>query len=163
MQTGGTPHNSSVPAPAAGTGSDGPTGVVFAVARAGETAQWWQDQGFRGRKKLLQAWKQAMADDADELVAVMAAETGKPDRDALLEILQALGYLGWASKHAEKVLRRCRVPACLSVVNQKATLGYEAHGVVGVTRTPLKRDRPTQQVRRRPDGLDGKPVRCGPG
>lgn len=132
VQTGNAPRRSSLPAPAADAGTDGPTGVAFAVARATDAARWWQDQGFGGRKRLLQAWKQAMADDADELVAVMTAETGKPDDDALLEILLALGHLDWASKHAEKVLRRRGVSSGLVALNQKATLGYEPYGVVGV-------------------------------
>ncbi|MDK1361468.1 aldehyde dehydrogenase family protein [Arthrobacter sp. zg-Y1219] len=132
VQTGSAPPRSSLPAPAGGTGADGPTGVAFAVARAAEAARWWQEQGFRGRKKLLRTWKQVIADDADELAAVMAAETGKPEGDALLEILLALGHLEWAAKHAEKVLRRRKVPSGPAALNQKATLGYEPYGVVGV-------------------------------
>lgn len=122
----------AVPAPSAGARADGPAGVAPAVSRAAEAAQWWQEQGFGGRKLLLQAWKAAIADDADDLAAVMAAETGKPADDAVLEIMLALGHLDWASRHARDVLRRRGVWPGLVAVNQKATLGYEPYGVVGV-------------------------------
>lgn len=126
-----SPLEATAPAPAAGR-SDGPRAVAPAVARAAEAARWWREKGFAGRKELLQAWKTAIADDADELAAVMAAETGKPVDDAVLEIMLALGHLDWASRHAGRVLRRRMRPAGLVAANQLATLGYEPYGVVGV-------------------------------
>lgn len=119
------------PAPAE-SAAFGPDGVAAAVARAAGAAQWWQDRGYAGRRALLLAWKRAIADDAAGLAGVIAAETGKPADDAVLEIMLALGHLDWASKHAEKVLRRRGVAPGLVSVNQKATLGYEPYGVVGV-------------------------------
>lgn len=116
-----------------GASPDGGTAAAsLAVARAFTAAPWWQEQGYGGRKELLQAWKHAIADDAEELAGVIAAETGKPDDDALLEIMLALGHLDWASKHARRVLRRRGVSPGLVSANQKATLGYEPYGVVGV-------------------------------
>ena len=139
-----TVHHSSQPVPSAGgapstagtaptvTPAHGAGGVRSTVARAFQAAPWWQDQGFGGRKALLQAWKHAIADDAEGLAGVIATETGKPDDDALLEIMLALGHLDWASKHAPRVLRRRMVSPGLVSANQKATLGYEPYGVVGV-------------------------------
>lgn len=112
-----------------GTGLEEP---AAAVARAAAAAPWWREQGFAGRRGVLQAWKRAIADDADNLASVIAAETGKPAGDALLEIMLALGHLDWASKHARAVLRRKSVPPGMVAFNQKATLGYEPFGTVGV-------------------------------
>ena len=123
---------SVLPAPSAGARTDGPGGVATAVARASDAALWWHGQGFDGRKAVLQSWKAAIADDADALAGVMAAETGKPVDDAVLEIMLALGHLDWAAKHARPVLRRRTVSPGLVAVNQKASVGYEPYGVVGV-------------------------------
>ncbi|WP_230206530.1 aldehyde dehydrogenase family protein [Microbacterium gorillae] len=106
--------------------------VRAAVSAGRDAARWWRDQGFAGRRKLLLAFTGAIARDAGELAAVIARETGKPSGDALLEVMLTLGHLDWAAKHAAKVLRRRRVPSGLASYNQRASVGYEPYGVVGV-------------------------------
>ncbi|GAA4471556.1 aldehyde dehydrogenase family protein [Rhodococcus olei] len=106
--------------------------VAAAVARAREAAVWWADLGFDGRRKWLQKWKTAIAADVRSLAAVIAAETGKPSDDALLEVMLAVEHLDWASKNAAKVLGRRKVPSGLVSANQESTLQYQPLGVVGV-------------------------------
>ena len=106
--------------------------VAAAVARAREASVWWSALGFDGRKKWLQKWKAAIARDAQSLAGVMAAETGKPVDDAILEIMLAVEHLDWASKNAGKVLGRRKVPSGLVSANQESTLYYQPLGVVGV-------------------------------
>ncbi|WP_460772813.1 aldehyde dehydrogenase family protein [Microbacterium sp. GXF7504] len=106
--------------------------VADAVAAAKDAAAWWAAQGYAGRKRVLLAWKGAIARSAKDLAGVIAAETGKPDGDALLEVMLTLGHLDWAAKHAEPVLKRRRVKSGLANYNQRASLGYEPFGVVGV-------------------------------
>ncbi|MFF0815687.1 aldehyde dehydrogenase family protein [Rhodococcus sp. NPDC003318] len=135
----------SEPAPATFASLDPRTGAVLAeypihgaddvaaaVSRAREAAVWWAGLGFDGRRKWLRKWKAAIASDAQSLAEVIAAETGKPVDDAILEIMLAVEHLDWASKNAGKVLRRRKVSSGLVSANQESTLGYEAYGVVGV-------------------------------
>ena len=83
--------------------------VRAAVATAQEAGRWWAAQGFTGRRRVLLAWKGAIARRAHDLASVIAAETGKPTGDALLEVMLTLGHLDWAAKNAERVLRRRKV------------------------------------------------------
>jgi len=102
------------------------------VAQARDAAAWWAAQGFAGRRRILLAFKGAIARDAKDLAATIARETGKPEGDALLEVMLTLGHLDWAAKNAEPVLKRRKVKAGLVNYNQHATLRYEPYGVVGV-------------------------------
>lgn len=106
--------------------------VAAVVDRARAAAHWWDVQGFRGRRQWLLEFKSAIANRAGELAAVVAAETGKPADDALLEVMLAVEHLDWAAKHAQKVLRRRTVPSGLVSANQSSSVGYRPFGVVGV-------------------------------
>ncbi|MBJ7352438.1 MAG: aldehyde dehydrogenase family protein, partial [Rhodococcus sp.] len=66
------------------------------------------------------------------LAAVIAAETGKPDEDSLLEVMLGVEHLDWSARNAEKILRQRKVGSGLLAVNQKAYVGYRPFGVVGV-------------------------------
>ncbi|MFF2370915.1 aldehyde dehydrogenase family protein [Agromyces sp. NPDC058110] len=111
---------------------DGPAQVDAAVGGARIAAQWWREQGHAGRRKHLQAWKTEIATGARDLAAVISRETGKPEGDALLEVVLTLTHLDWASKHAGKVLSRKKVASGIASYNQSASVGYEPYGVVGV-------------------------------
>jgi NAD-dependent aldehyde dehydrogenases len=106
--------------------------VAARVADARDAAAWWAAQGFDGRRRILLAWKGAIARGAADLAAVIARETGKPSGDALLEVMLTLGHLDWAAKNAKKALGVRKMHAGLINYNQKATLRYEPYGVVGV-------------------------------
>lgn len=106
--------------------------VREAVLRARRGARGWRAQGFRGRRRVLDAWRRHIVRHLDELIAVVRAETGKPAGDARLEIMLALDHLAWAAAHAHRTLRRRRVRAGLLMLNQSASLGYLPYGVVGV-------------------------------
>ncbi|MDT0143439.1 aldehyde dehydrogenase family protein [Microbacterium sp. PRC9] len=102
------------------------------VDRAREAGTWWAGLSYSERRRVLIAFKAAIARDAKALAATIARETGKPDGDALLEVMLTLGHLDWAAKNAEPVLKRRKVKAGLVNYNQHATLGYVPYGVVGV-------------------------------
>ena len=106
--------------------------VARTVARARDAASWWAALGFDRRKRLLLAWKGAIARGAKDLAATISRETGKPEGDALLEVMLTLGHLDWAAKNAERVLKRRKMQSGLVNYNQHATLGYVPYGVVGV-------------------------------
>ena len=83
--------------------------VHAAVARAREASHWWAEQGFSGRRTILEQWKGVLARRIAQLAGVVHDETGKPHADAMLELGLAIDHLGWAASHAERVLGRRRV------------------------------------------------------
>lgn len=108
------------------------TDVDAAVARAADTAQWWADLGFDGRRSVLVEWRRALVRRLDDLARTVADETGKPFDDARLELVLTVDHLDWAAKNAARVLDTRKVPAGLLMANQAATLRYAPVGVVGV-------------------------------
>lgn len=106
--------------------------VRAAVERARSAARWWDAQGFTGRKRWLLEFKSAIAKDAKSLAAVIAAETGKPDEDSLLEVMLGVEHIDWAARNAEKVLKQRKVSSGIISFNQQAYVGYRPFGVVGV-------------------------------
>ncbi|SEK90954.1 aldehyde dehydrogenase family protein [Rhodococcus maanshanensis] len=106
--------------------------VARVVERARPAARWWESLGFDGRKRWLLDWKKAIASDAQALAAVISRETGKPQGDALLEVMLTVEHLDWAARNAAKVLGKKKVPSGLVSANQEATVRYQPLGVVGV-------------------------------
>ncbi len=106
--------------------------VDAAVARARGEVNWWQGLGFDGRAEILEQWKGVLTRRMSQLADVVHRETGKPHGDAQLEIALAIDHLGWAAKHAKKVLGRHRVSSGLLMANQASYIAYNPLGVVGV-------------------------------
>jgi aldehyde dehydrogenase (NAD+) len=106
--------------------------VRAAVARAREAAAWWSALSYDDREAVLASWKGVITRRVNQLADVVHRETGKPHGDAVLEAALAIDHLGWAAGHAEKVLKRRKVPSGLVMANQKATVEYRPLGVVGV-------------------------------
>jgi aldehyde dehydrogenase (NAD+) len=106
--------------------------VDAVVDRAREAAGWWAGLGFAGRREILDQWRGVLARRMAQLADVVHQETGKPHADAQLEIGLAVDHLGWAARHAEKVLGRHRVSSGLLMANQAASVEYLPLGVVGV-------------------------------
>jgi aldehyde dehydrogenase (NAD+) len=106
--------------------------VRATVANAREAAAWWGALSFDERQAHLDTWKGVITRRIAQLAEVIHQETGKPHGDALLESSLAIDHLAWAASHAEKVLKRRKVPSGLVMANQKATVEYRPLGVVGV-------------------------------
>lgn len=106
--------------------------VREAVARAREAATWWAALSYDERAAHLSTWKGVITRRLAQLANVMHEETGKPHGDAMMEAALAIDHLAWAGGHAEKVLKRRRVPSGLLMANQAATVEYRPLGVVGV-------------------------------
>ncbi|MEP6816057.1 MAG: aldehyde dehydrogenase family protein, partial [Marmoricola sp.] len=106
--------------------------VRAAVERAREAARWWSALSYDAREERLSAWKGVITRRIAQLADVVHQETGKPHGDATLEAALAIDHLAWAAGHAEKVLKRRRVPSGLVMANQAATVQYLPLGVVAV-------------------------------
>jgi succinate-semialdehyde dehydrogenase / glutarate-semialdehyde dehydrogenase len=133
--TGARTFDSTSPATGEVVGSfplDGPEQVAAAVARARQAAAGWQGLGFDGRRRRLQAYKALLVRRTRELVALVHRENGKPDADALIEVVMIVDHLDWAARNAAKVLGRRRAASTLVLANHAASVEYQPLGVVGV-------------------------------
>ncbi|GAA3392867.1 aldehyde dehydrogenase family protein [Cryptosporangium minutisporangium] len=110
----------------------GETEVGAAVERARTAATWWAALPADRRRTHLLAWKRGLARGADDLAALIRAETGKPLTDAGLEVMLAVEHLDWAARNAHRVLRPRTVRSGVLAANQRGVLGYRPLGVVGV-------------------------------
>ncbi|KJK47504.1 aldehyde dehydrogenase [Lentzea aerocolonigenes] len=106
--------------------------VEDAVSSARDASAWWAGLGFEGRKTKLDAWRRVLSKRADEFVALISAETGKPADDSRVEIALVMDHLHWASRHAGRVLGKRRVSSGMLMFNHSATLEYRPLGVIGV-------------------------------
>jgi len=111
---------------------DGPEQVAAAVARARQAQLGWAELGFDGRRRALLAYKALLVRRTDELVALVHRENGKPDADALIEVLMIVEHLDWAARNAARVLGPRRVRGTLVLANHAASVEYQPLGVVGV-------------------------------
>jgi acyl-CoA reductase-like NAD-dependent aldehyde dehydrogenase len=105
--------------------------VDAAVARARVAAASWGALSFEARAEELTAFRKALAAHADELAALLHRENGKPELEALVEIMMALGHVQHATACAETALAPRRVSTGM-LANFRATISYHPLGVIGV-------------------------------
>ncbi|MFF0542489.1 aldehyde dehydrogenase family protein [Nocardia thailandica] len=106
--------------------------VTRAVRTARATETWWRELGFAGRRQHLLRWCRHIARHSGELIEILRSETGKPEADAALEVMQAVENLDWAARNAARSLGRRRLATGVFTRNQHASVGYLPLGVVGV-------------------------------
>jgi acyl-CoA reductase-like NAD-dependent aldehyde dehydrogenase len=105
--------------------------VDAAVARARVAADSWAQRSFEARAEELTAFRKALAAHADELAELLRRENGKPELEALVEVMMALGHVQHAAARAEAAMAPRRVSAGM-LANFRATISYHPLGVVGV-------------------------------
>ncbi|MFE7032594.1 aldehyde dehydrogenase family protein [Streptomyces sp. NPDC057621] len=110
----------------------GPEEVARAVERARTAAAGWAALPAAHRRAHLLRWKHTLASSLDTVAGTIAAETGKPHGDAVLEVVLTLEHLNWAARNADRVLRRRRVRSGLLAANQRSSVVHRPLGVIGV-------------------------------
>ncbi|HEY0191816.1 MAG TPA: aldehyde dehydrogenase family protein [Kofleriaceae bacterium] len=105
--------------------------VDAAVARARVAAERWGALSFTARGEELTVFRKAIAAHADELAELMHRENGKPELEALTEVMMALSHIAHATACAETALAPRKVSAGV-LANFRATVSYHPLGVVGV-------------------------------
>ena len=105
--------------------------VDAAVERARVAAERWGALSFEARNEELTAFRRALAASADELAELLHRENGKPELEALVEVMMALGHLQHATARAEQAMAPRKVSAGM-LANFRATVSYHPLGVVGV-------------------------------
>jgi succinate-semialdehyde dehydrogenase / glutarate-semialdehyde dehydrogenase len=106
--------------------------VAAAVARARAAGSWWRELGFDGRRQRLLRWRSVLARRLPELIAIMHAEGGKPNVDALLECAVAIDHVAWSARNAKRVLRSRRVGGTILLPEFSGRVEYQPFGVIGV-------------------------------
>jgi acyl-CoA reductase-like NAD-dependent aldehyde dehydrogenase len=109
----------------------GPADVDAAVARARVAAQSWGALSFEARSEELTAFRKALAAHADELAELLHQENGKPEIEALTEVMMALSHVSHATACAEVAMAPRRVSSGV-LANFRATISYHPLGVIGV-------------------------------
>jgi acyl-CoA reductase-like NAD-dependent aldehyde dehydrogenase len=105
--------------------------VDAVVARARVAAERWGALSFEARGEELQRFRKAIAAHADELADLLHRENGKPELEALVEIMMALGHVQHATACAQAAMAPRRVSAGM-LANFRATISYHPLGVIGV-------------------------------
>lgn len=109
----------------------GADAVAAAVARARDAQSDWGALPLPERADHLRRVRARLAQRADELAAIIAAETGKPDFDAMAEVLNCALLFTHAARRTTKVLAPRRVSS-FPLYTKRAEIRYRPHGVVGV-------------------------------
>src|SRR6185312_16341374 len=78
-----------------------PADVDAAVARARKAAEVWSTRSFAARTEELVAFRRALAAAANEIAELLHRENGKPELEALVEVMMALGHVQHATAIAE--------------------------------------------------------------
>ena len=111
----------------------GSTDDVHQLAdRAQIAAQWWTDLGPVARRERLLAWAGVISRGLPRLAELVHRENGKPNGDAVLEIVAAVDHLAWAAKNAARVLHQRRRPSGLLGIDIRYEVAWLPYGVVGV-------------------------------
>jgi acyl-CoA reductase-like NAD-dependent aldehyde dehydrogenase len=106
--------------------------VAAAVARARRAQQAWGALPVEERAERLLRFRDAVVDRAEELVDVLARETGKPRQEALLHEVAVLADLTtWYAAEAPRILAPRDVPHHL-LRHRRTIVRHAPRGVVGV-------------------------------
>ncbi len=105
--------------------------VDAAVARARTASASWSTLSFAARGEELTAFRKALAGAATEIAELLHRENGKPELEALTEVMMALGHLKHATAHAERAMAPHKVSSGM-LANFRATISYHPLGVIGV-------------------------------
>ncbi|HEY3806335.1 MAG TPA: aldehyde dehydrogenase family protein [Kofleriaceae bacterium] len=105
--------------------------VDAAVARARVAADSWSQRSFAARGEELSRFRRALAEAADPIAEILHRENGKPEIEALTEVMMALSHLKHAADRAEHALASHKVGSGV-LANFRATISYHPLGVVGV-------------------------------
>jgi acyl-CoA reductase-like NAD-dependent aldehyde dehydrogenase len=108
--------------------------VAGAIRSVEKVVPLWAQLRVPDRARYLKLAGQAVIDEFDDLLGLMAAELQRPRAEiATLELLPSLDALDWIAEHGPDILspRKLDVPR-LRVGRSRARLTYEPLGVVGV-------------------------------
>lgn len=111
----------------------GPEEVDRAVAEARKAFAKWCALSFGQRGRIFRRAAALLAEEAEQVAAVISRETGKPCLDALLaEIFPTCDLLRFYARKARRFLRPVRVGGNPALPGRRAYYTFEPRGVVAV-------------------------------
>ncbi len=106
--------------------------VSAAVVRARTAQPAWAALAFRNRARYILKARRALYDRQNEIIRILADETGKPQFEAVTtEVLPTLDLMSYFAAKTEKILRDERFSIAV-FRNKRSMITYEPLGVVGV-------------------------------
>ena len=110
-----------------------PRDVEAAVAEAAHVQRLWAQLRPADRARYMARAAQAVIDEADEIVALVGREQGRPRAEAeIMELLPAIGTLQWLAEHGPGILAGERIGFSRSQHPiKRGRWTYEPLGVVG--------------------------------
>jgi acyl-CoA reductase-like NAD-dependent aldehyde dehydrogenase len=108
-----------------------PAALDRSIAAAQAAQVRWKNTTLEQRKAVLRSLQRFVMDNAQDIVKVAGADSGKTMVDAQLgEILVTVEKISWTLLHGEKALRPSRRPTNLLMSYKRNTVYYEPMGVV---------------------------------
>lgn len=106
--------------------------IAAALARARAAQPDWAALSVRDRARRLESFRRLMAERADEVAAIVSAESGKlPFEAMMLDVLTTCDLAAWYAKRASAVLAPRRAPVGW-MLTKKAWIEQEPYGVIAV-------------------------------
>jgi acyl-CoA reductase-like NAD-dependent aldehyde dehydrogenase len=109
-----------------------PEEVLAAMARARDAQLEWSKTTFAHRARVVEKLRHVLIERLDDVSAVIMRETGKPETEAVAEIIASLDSLQYYPKHAAKLLKDERCSPHLFIPFKKLVKTYHPRGVIGV-------------------------------
>jgi acyl-CoA reductase-like NAD-dependent aldehyde dehydrogenase len=111
-----------------------PERMVAEVAASAKVQPLWAQLRLADRARYVRRAAQAVIDEFDEIVAVVAAEQGRPAAEvATLELLAAIDALSWMAGESQRILGTRRIDVHRSLFPfKRARVTYEPLGTVAV-------------------------------
>lgn len=104
------------------------TDAIEAKLKAGHAAfQTWKNTSVYERAALLNRWAELILAHKDEVAKIMTEENGKPLRESIGELINAVSYLTWYAEEAKRIYGRT-IPA--STTNKRLLVTRQAIGQV---------------------------------
>jgi acyl-CoA reductase-like NAD-dependent aldehyde dehydrogenase len=108
--------------------------VGAAVARARAAQKGWGALSFKERARVVMGARSLVLEEMDEIAALIARESGKPEAEALaMEIVPALDLMQFFARKSERMLRPEKIDIGLyRFMGRTSTIEYRPLGVVGI-------------------------------
>lgn len=107
------------------------TDVEIFYERGRQAFLTWRELTLQERLNYLRTFKQYIVDHLEEVVEMIAKDTGKVLSEALVaDVMPTLDAINYLIKHSGKILRTRRVSTPLLLIGKKSSVEYMPRGVV---------------------------------
>ncbi len=105
--------------------------IQAVLHQARKSAENYNNTTIKLRKKLVTAYRKAIANRTDQFLDIIRSETGKSHQDAMLEVFVGIDLISTLSAQVNKALSRGKRSSSWYVY-KKSWVEYHPHGVAGI-------------------------------